>query len=144
MTEPKTTAIQNAVAVLQQSAIDKVASMPMGELMAFLGLTPSTAPPAYVSESPPPPAPVARRRPGRSDPEQVLDLITAQLREHPEGIRLEKLRAETGQDKPDLVKAIKMGLEKKRLIKTGEKRATTYFLPRPGTGVGAVIRRPAR
>jgi len=118
--------------------LEKLSDEARREVLAYFS---EGLPKAVQTPSTPPPESVRRRIPGRSDPDHVLELVTDFLKEHPEGVRLEKLRAETGQDKPDLVKAIKMGLETKRLTKTGEKRATTYFLPRPATGVGAVIRR---
>lgn len=90
---------------------------------------PAPPPPRPVAAPAPAPAPVPVRRVRTTGADEVLDAIEKALKRQPEGLKLDGLRGATGYENFDLVRAIRTGLEANRIIKTGEKRATTYFLP---------------
>jgi hypothetical protein len=66
-----------------------------------------------------------RRSP--SDLAQVTGLIVAKLREHRAGLRSEQLQKVLKLGKRDIVGPLTAALAAKKIVKTGEKRATTYF-----------------
>lgn len=96
------------------------------------------------------------RLPRRSadDIGQVLDRITGLLKSSPKGLRAEEIRQRLNLLSKELPRPLKEGLSSGRLGKSGNKRATTYFLKgsrRPEAGQGprrttgkAAGRRPAR
>jgi hypothetical protein len=53
--------------------------------------------------------------------------MVALLRAHPTGLRSEQIRAELGLRANEMPRPIAMALSKKKIRKTGQKRATTYF-----------------
>jgi hypothetical protein len=80
------------------------------------------------------PAPSAGARKGQgrvrrsaSDIEHVQGLIVAKLREHAMGLRSEQLQKALKLTKQEIVGPIAAALAAKKIVKTGEKRATTYF-----------------
>jgi hypothetical protein len=74
-----------------------------------------------------------RVRRSADDLEVVCANILEELAKHEDGMRAEELRSTTGIEKKDLGRPIALLLQQKRIKKTGEKRATTYFV----TGKGA-------
>ncbi len=76
--------------------------------------------------------PSARRIPGRlprrsaADIGKTLDQIVGLVKKKP-GLRAEQIRVELALDVRELPRVLKEGLDKKRLSKKGEKRATEYF-----------------
>jgi hypothetical protein len=67
----------------------------------------------------------ARRSP--SDIAHVEGVIVAKLREHRAGLRSEQLQKALKLSKAEIVGPIASALAAKKIVKTGEKRATTYF-----------------
>jgi hypothetical protein len=62
---------------------------------------------------------------------KTLELIVLLLRGQPGGMRAEHLRKKLGVSKPQITGAIKQGLETKKIVRKGERRATTYFAAAP-------------
>jgi hypothetical protein len=69
---------------------------------------------------------------------RVVDRIVELLSKNPKGLRAEQIRAELGLSAKELPRPIAKALEAKRIRKTGQKRATTYF-----TGGGGGAAKPA-
>jgi hypothetical protein len=72
---------------------------------------------------------LARRSAG--DIAGVIEQVVALLRRHPGGLRAEQIRAELDLEAKELPRPLKEGLEAGRFNKSGEKRATTYFVKGP-------------
>lgn len=73
---------------------------------------------------------------GRRSPEDIartLDNIVTLLSAHPEGLRAEQIKAELGLDTREVPRPINEGINTGVLQKSGQKRATIYFV----TGAGA-------
>jgi hypothetical protein len=62
------------------------------------------------------------------DGENHVSAITGLLSAHPTGLRAEEIRAKLRWEKAAGTKAITKALEAKAIKKTGQKRATTYFV----------------
>ena len=58
---------------------------------------------------------------------KTADAIVALLKAHRSGLRSEQIQAKLGVAKSELPRPIADALKAKRIVKTGEKRATTYF-----------------
>jgi|HubBroStandDraft_1064217.scaffolds.fasta_scaffold480988_1 hypothetical protein len=88
---------------------------------------PVASPPAAVVRT------AHRRRGGRLGRRSVkqlgnvVDRIAQLLASHPKGLRAEQIRARLGLSAKEMPRPIAMALESKRITKTGEKRATTYY-----------------
>jgi hypothetical protein len=103
-------------------------------------------------------APAARRRGGRlarrssGDIAGVVTSIVGLLKSSPAGLRAEEIRAKLGLQAKELPRPLKEGLDAGTLSKSGQKRATTYFVggggrkvtPRAARGGRAVAKRAAR
>lgn len=76
------------------------------------------------------------RRRSKADLGAVLDSIVALVGKHPDGLRAEQIRKELGLVAKELPRPLAEGIASKRLLKKGQKRATTYFAG-PGGGGGA-------
>jgi len=106
--------------------------------------------PAASAGRPPAPAPTAtaatsrgrKPRPGRlsrrspSDIERVISEIVSLLTESPGGMRAEEIRRRLGLVAKELPRPLKEGLDSGRIGKSGQKRATTYFIA-GAAGAGA-------
>jgi hypothetical protein len=68
---------------------------------------------------------LARRSP--SDLEHVVGLIVAKLGEHKAGMRSEELQKALKLDKKEITGPLNLALSSKKVVKTGQKRSTTYF-----------------
>jgi Fic family protein len=68
-----------------------------------------------------------RGRRSPSDIAHVEGVIVAKLREHRAGLRSEQLQKVLKLSKAEIVRPIASALAAKKIVKTGEKRATTYF-----------------
>jgi len=83
------------------------------------------------------------RRPGRlsrrspSDIERIISEIVSLLGEHPGGLRAEQIRKHLGLVAKELPRPLKEGLDSGKLGKSGQKRATTYFVAGAGGGAAA-------
>lgn len=139
--------------------IERLRKMPYGDAMralAAFGASPSPKARSTATNG-------AGRLPRRSmaDLEDILDQVVAALKDAPKGLRAEQLRAKLGMTTKEVPRVLQLGLETMRLIKAGNKRATTYLLPgaappipaapaagaAPKLGSGAaarVIRRPGK
>jgi hypothetical protein len=86
------------------------------------------------------PFPAARRRGGRlarrssGDIVGVVGTIVSLLAANPGGLRAEQIRTKLGLEAKELPRPLKEGLEAGQFSKSGQKRATTYFV---GAGKGA-------
>ncbi len=58
---------------------------------------------------------------------KTLELVVLLLRGQPGGMGAEHLRKKLGVSKPEITRALKQGLESKKIVSKGERRATTYF-----------------
>jgi hypothetical protein len=77
---------------------------------------------------------LSRRSP--SDIERVISEIVSLLAGSPEGMRAEEIRRRLGLVAKELPRPLKEGLDSGRLRKSGQKRATTYFIA-GAAGAGA-------
>jgi hypothetical protein len=68
-----------------------------------------------------------RRRRAPGDIDKTTEALVATLKEAKTGMRSEELRAKLGIARAVLQRATGKAIEAKRVRKTGEKRATTYF-----------------
>ena len=77
------------------------------------------------------------RLPRRSsgDIAQVIDRIVAAVRQSPKGLRAEEIRQRLGMQAKELPRPLKEAVQAGKLGKSGQKRATTYFVR--GSGAGA-------
>jgi hypothetical protein len=81
----------------------------------------------------------ARRRGGRlprrsaNDIEQVVEQIVGLLRQSPKGLRAEQIREKLALQAKELPRPLKEALDSGRLGKSGQKRATTYYLKGAGS-----------
>ncbi len=86
---------------------------------------------ARVSARPSPSAKASskatRVRRTSSDIAKTADAIVTLLKKHQSGLRAEQIRAKLAMPKSELTRPIVEALNAKRIVKTGEKRATTYF-----------------
>jgi hypothetical protein len=57
--------------------------------------------------------------------EKTLELVVLLVRGQPGGMRAEHLRKTLGVSKLDITRALKQGLETKKIVRKGERRATT-------------------
>jgi hypothetical protein len=95
------------------------------------------------------PAPSSRRRPGRlprrsaDDIAAVVDQIVELVKAHPEGLRAEQIREELSLQAKELPRPLAEAIEAGRLVKSGQKRATTYAAKgsAKSSSAGRVVRR---
>jgi hypothetical protein len=69
---------------------------------------------------------LARR--SSDDIEQVIARIVGLLKQHPKGLRAEEIRSKLGLLSKEMPRPLKEALDGGRLGKSGQKRATTYFV----------------
>jgi hypothetical protein len=76
------------------------------------------------------------RLPRRSagDIDKVVERIVGLLKRHPRGLRAEQIRDELGLEAKELPRPLKEALDTGSLHKSGQKRATTYFIKAAGGG----------
>lgn len=58
----------------------------------------------------------------------MVDSIVALLQDHPEGLRAEQIRESLGCQAKELPRPLSDAIDQGRISKTGQKRATTYFI----------------
>jgi hypothetical protein len=73
---------------------------------------------------------LARR--SSADIEKVVDRVVTLLKSSPKGLRAEQIRAKLGLRANEMPRPLKDGLSSGRLGKSGQKRATTYFVKSGG------------
>jgi hypothetical protein len=88
------------------------------------------------------------RLPRRSmdDIAQVVERIVSLLEQNPEGLRAEQIREKLGLQAKELPRPLKESLDSGRVGKSGQKRATTYFVKASGgqASSGGRAERPRR
>jgi hypothetical protein len=67
----------------------------------------------------------------------VIEQIVSLLKSNPGGLRAEQIREELGLQAKELPRPLKEALDSGRLGKSGQKRATTYFVKGAGGGRAA-------
>jgi hypothetical protein len=130
--------VMQIIAVLKDSKAD--------ELFGVLsGATPNRAPPPSVpTPAPAPRAPSVRlERRTTQDIGQTLDRIVDLLEHNPEGLRSEEIRSLLRLEVKELPRPITEGLTSGRIKKTGQKRATTYFVM-PAAAPGKGVKKPKK
>jgi hypothetical protein len=88
---------------------------------------------------------LARRSAG--DIAKVIDRIVGLLRQSPRGLRAEQIRQRLSLQSKELPRPLKEAVDAGRLGKSGQKRATTYFVKGAGGPVGGArrgVRKAAR
>jgi len=86
------------------------------------------------------PTGAAPRRRGRlprrsaGDIERVVERIVSLVKRHPGGLRAEQIRDQLGLEAKELPRPLKEALDTGSLQKSGQKRATTYFVKTAGAG----------
>lgn len=129
--------------------VDALRGASLEELMSVAGgiALPAVARPAGPSPRPsgskgrpsdpkrsagPSPRPAGQRsrlaRRSADDIAGTLEKIVALLGQHPEGLRAEQIKEQLGLDKKEVPRPLAEGLSSGQLSKTGNKRATTYFV----------------
>jgi hypothetical protein len=89
--------------------------------------------PRKIQVSAPAPVPAKTGKGGRlarrseSDIQHVVGLIVAKLGEHKAGLRSEQLQKALKLDKKEITGPLLLALSNKKVVKTGQKRSTTYF-----------------
>jgi hypothetical protein len=76
----------------------------------------------------------------QGDIQRMTDAIAELLQKSPEGLRAEQIREALGVEAKELPRPLADGVTAGRIKKSGQKRATTYFL----AGDGASPKRPRR
>jgi hypothetical protein len=138
---------------LTPGIIESLRSATMEQLMAFMSGAEAPAKrrgrPAKAGNGAAAPKAVkatpSGRLPRRSEADLKRDVSTlmAVLRQHPEGLGAESIRAATGADKRALPKTLEEAMKAGSITKTGEKRATKYFVagipaqPKKAAGPGS-------
>jgi hypothetical protein len=100
------------------------------------------------AEAPGPAGPARRRRRGRlprrsaTQIASVVERIAALLKQFPRGLRAEQIREKLGLQSKELPRPLKEALDGGRISKSGQRRATTYFVkgaspPREATAKAA-------
>jgi hypothetical protein len=74
---------------------------------------------------------------------RMLDGIVELLGKHPEGLRAEQIREALACQAKELPRPLADGLREGRITKTGQKRATTYFVGDGGASGGVSPKRRA-
>jgi len=122
------------LAAIRSASLEDIAALSGGRVAAPRAAAPSAAA-----------APAGgRRRPGRPPRVDVAGLagkVGDLLGKNADGMRAEQIRGALGVAKNQLVKVINKGLADGSLKKTGEKRATKYFV---GSGTPAAAPNKAR
>lgn len=115
-------------------------------LQDLLGASPGAA--RVASPRTPPAAGPARRRGGRlprrsaDDIARVVESIIGLLRQSPNGLRAEQIREKLGLQAKELPRPLSEALESGRVAKSGQKRATTYYVK--GAAAKPVARKAPR
>jgi hypothetical protein len=125
------------------SVLDAIRGSSVDELVTESSGTSSRGAPRTVER-----APVARsrRRGGRlprrseGDIANVIEQIAGLLRQRKGGLRAEQIREELGLLAKELPRPLKEGLDVGRFHKSGQKRATTYFIKSAGAVKGRAAR----
>jgi hypothetical protein len=129
--------LNDLAATFSASVLDAIRGASLEELISSGGKVPAAVRSAGTASATPraaAPAAGPRRRPGRlsrrsaGDIAQAIDRIVGLLKDNPDGLRAEQIRKKLGLQAKELPRPIKEGLEAGRFAKSGQKRATTYFV----------------
>jgi hypothetical protein len=128
--------IDHLAAEFATGVIDAIRASNLQEILAETGSVPAKrgpGRPGKVQEAMPAVAKGRKSKGGRlarrseGDIQHVIASIEAALRDAKDGLRSEDLRAKLGLSRAEIMRPIQAALAAKRIKKTGEKRATTYF-----------------
>jgi len=125
------------------SVLDAIRGSSVDELVTESSGTSSRGAPRAVERAP---AARSRRRGGRlprrseGDIANVIEQIAGLLRQRKGGLRAEQIREELGLLAKELPRPLKEGLDAGRFHKSGQKRATTYFIKSAGAVKGRAAR----
>jgi hypothetical protein len=109
-----------------EDLLQAIRSAPVEEILA--GVTGKLSATTGARGRPGKPATGGRRvRRSSGDIEKTADAIVALLKAHRSGLRSEEIQAKLGVARAELPRPIADALREKRIVKTGQKRATTYF-----------------
>src|SRR5260370_4754321 len=125
------------------SVLDAIRGSSVDELLAESSGTSGRGAPRSSAQ---PPAAKGRRRGGRlprrseGDIANVIEQVVGLLRQRKGGLRAEQIREELGLLAKELPRPLKEGLDAGRFRKSGQKRATTYFIRSAGATNGRAAR----
>jgi hypothetical protein len=159
--------LNDLAATFSASVLDAIRGASLDELMTSEGkgspAVRGAGRSAATSTADAVPASEPRRRAGRlarrsaGDITQAIDRIAGLLKDSPGGLRAEQIRKKLGLQAKELPRPLKEGLEAGRFAKSGQKRATTYFVrgaarpekaparrARPARGTGRRRSRPTK
>ncbi|WP_394845142.1 hypothetical protein LZC95_49970 [Pendulispora brunnea] len=120
---------QGVLAAIRGASLDEISGGGDGRARSSSAKAPEAARGRGSSAPKAPGAKRGGRLHRRSEEElgAIGDNIIALLKNHPEGLRAEQIRAELNLDAKELPRPIKDLLAAKKLKTKGQKRATTYF-----------------
>jgi hypothetical protein len=125
--------LQDLAATFANSVLTAIRSASIEDLLAQSGAAPRRGPgrppSAHAAATP-----ARRSRGGRlarrssADIAKVIDRVVGLLRQSPKGLRAEQIRSKLGLRANEMPRPLKDALASGRLGKSGQKRATTYFI----------------
>jgi hypothetical protein len=127
------TSLQDLAAQFANQVMEAIRGASLDELLGESRGSSRAATRAPVSAATRPQAARAAKSPGRlprrsaEDLSNVVGQIVSLLKTRKDGLRAEQIREELGLDRKELPRPLKAGLEAKKLVSKGQKRATTYF-----------------
>lgn len=116
-------AVERLALEFADDLLQAIRSAPVEEILAGIQGRPSAA----AQARPQKPEKRGRLRRSPADIERTADAIVALLKAHRSGLRSEQIQAKLGVAKAELPRPIGDALRARRIVKTGQKRATTYF-----------------
>lgn len=156
MTTSLRSTITDLAASFATSVLDAIRQMSLDEILAETrgGAAPRAAAraaaPAKAAAAPAAvPAKARGRKGGRllrrsaEDIASLIDQIVSTLAANPKGLRAEQIRDKLGLQSKELPRPLAEALSSRRITKTGEKRATTYFARAAGAAPKAAAK-PAK
>lgn len=157
MTNSLRNTIADLAASFASSILDAIRQMSLDEILAethgggatrnaprAAGKVAKAAPVATAAA----PAGKRKRKGGRLERRSAGDItalvgrIVSVLEAKPSGLRAEQIRDALGLESKELPRPLAEALESRRIVKTGKKRATTYFA-RGAAGVAKTVAKPA-
>jgi hypothetical protein len=121
------------------NVLDAIRGASLDELLSESSAAPGRSAPRAAARTTPA---ATRRRGGRlprrssGDIAGVIEQIVALLKQKPGGLRAEQIREELGLEAKELPRPLKDALDSGVLGKSGQKRATTYFVKGAGGAKG--------
>jgi hypothetical protein len=126
MTRPFQSHIEELAVAFASRVVVAARQATIADLLETSRKAPSRTP-VELAAAPRPAAPPGRlRRRSLEDIERALRAVVTLLASSRGGLRAEQIRSQLGLDRREIPRLLKHGLETKRLVAKGEKRATTY------------------